>query len=252
MHHFLRRTVRGTSPSSPPIRSRPCPMRPLTPRATIAGVPRSRCCPAAQYGCPCSNVRASLGHSLAGTPTTGPISPGAVPCTGAVPLTPPTHPPTHPLTPLPPRTPPTHPQLYPARWCRCRSPHPTHSLPHFTHSTFSTHPPTAVPRALVPVPLEFNSPQHWASIIANNLLAEFYHAVTERTRWAPTLRCGSGPAGELHVRKEEEKPWSIFEPFTILSRISRTTPPHLHRVMFPSQLVPPCILDADWCLKSMV
>jgi hypothetical protein len=43
-------------------------------------------------------------------------------------------------------------------------------------------------RTLVPVPLQFGSPQQFAEVIGNNLLAEFYHVVAEGRSKGKRLR----------------------------------------------------------------
>ena len=45
------------------------------------------------------------------------------------------------------------------------------------------------PRALVPVPLEFESVRHFCDLIANNLLAEFWHLIQEGPRGPSWMRC---------------------------------------------------------------
>ena len=54
------------------------------------------------------------------------------------------------------------------------------------------------PRALVPVPLEFESVRHFCDLIANNLLAEFWHLIQEGPR-GPAVRATPAAGGGLRV-----------------------------------------------------
>ena len=54
------------------------------------------------------------------------------------------------------------------------------------------------PRALVPVPLEFESVRHFCDLIANNLLAEFWHLIQEGPR-GPAVRATPTAGGGLRV-----------------------------------------------------
>ena len=54
------------------------------------------------------------------------------------------------------------------------------------------------PRALVPVPLEFESVRHFCDLIANNLLAEFWHLIQEGPR-GPAVKATPAAGGGLRV-----------------------------------------------------
>ena len=54
------------------------------------------------------------------------------------------------------------------------------------------------PRVLVPVPLVFESPQHFCELIANNLLAEFWYLIQEGPR-GPGLKATPSAGGRLRV-----------------------------------------------------
>ena len=54
------------------------------------------------------------------------------------------------------------------------------------------------PRALVPVPLEFDSVRHFCDLIANNLLAEFWHLIQEGPR-GPAVKATPAAGGGLRV-----------------------------------------------------
>jgi hypothetical protein len=51
---------------------------------------------------------------------------------------------------------------------------------------------------LVPVPLVFESPQHFCELIANNLLAEFWYLIQEGPR-GPGLKATPSAGGGLRV-----------------------------------------------------
>jgi hypothetical protein len=74
------------------------------------------------------------------------------------------------------------------------------------------------PRALVPVPLEFESVRHFCDLIANNLLAEFWHLIQEGPR-GPAVKATPAAGGRpaRHVRRR------------IKRRRKRHAPPSAHR-----------------------
>jgi len=53
------------------------------------------------------------------------------------------------------------------------------------------------PRQLHPVPLEFQGVGHFALLIGNNLMAEFWHLVQEGPR-GPAIKAMPGPDGKAH------------------------------------------------------
>jgi hypothetical protein len=59
------------------------------------------------------------------------------------------------------------------------------------------------PRQLHPVPLEFQSVEHFAMLIGNNLLAEFWHLIQEGPR-GPAIKAMPASDGKLNlVRKKK-------------------------------------------------
>ena len=59
------------------------------------------------------------------------------------------------------------------------------------------------PRALVPVPLQFESVAHFCHLIGNNLLAEFWHLIQEGPR-GPPIKAMPAADGKLSLVSETE------------------------------------------------